>query len=432
MDAVLTVGTLSLEIFEDSGSKACGDLEKASLSKFLLSTTKAKFATRSDGSSQGEINVKALTVSDTRHDKPSKFREVIPPVKHDGHQFNASVTVSGGIERALMAMLTVDTPRIIFSLEHVFALQHWAMSAFEVDAEALSAQDPLTNTDQEPEPTMIQSDISEHIQDLAHMTAQTKATTKTAQPAAARSNMSIAYRVNVVDPSIILVANPASSSSEAIMLSARQVLLTQQTVMMLEVDGISMYLCRMDKPDSLRLRLLDDFAINLSLDSRTNSAKQAIQLIEIGIEPLVLRVSLRDILIALQIAQKASQLSAGTAQAASDTRAPSKRNPTHNTSTRRRSSAIISHAENKSNAPYQTLVTRIKDNKTTRTQSSDQDGIVSTIINREELKATFQGLRLILIGDLHELPILDMNISEFLVNIRDWSSDVCASFLVLG
>ncbi|ORY77300.1 vacuolar protein sorting-associated protein vps13 [Protomyces lactucae-debilis] len=423
LDAVLTVGTLSLEIFENDEHHACGDLEKASLSKFLLSTTKAKFATRSDGSSQGEVNVKALTVSDTRHDKPSKFREVIPAVQHDGHQFNASVTISGGLERALMAMLTIDTPRIIFSLEHIFALQHWAMSAFEQTAFVDPAEQSLASTNEEPEATMIMPDISEDGQDLQEMQSQTKPKPKRVPAQPAQGSMSIAYRVNVVDPSIILVANPTSSNSEAIVLSAKQVLLTQQSVMMLAVDGVSMYLCRMDKPDTLKLRLLDNFAINLSLDSRTNTAQQTIKLIEIDIEPLVLRVSLRDILIALQIAQKASQLSAASPPPQSEDKLKTRRGSMSG-STRRRSSVAVSHGDNRSTVPNQTLATRIKDKKTTLSRISDQPGIISTIINREELKATFQGLRLVLIGDLHELPILDMSIGKFLVNIRDWSSDM--------
>ena len=41
-----------------------------------------------------------------------------------------------------------------------------------------------------------------------------------------------------------------------------------------------------------------------------------------------------------------------------------------------------------------------------------------------QLKATFEGLRVILIGDVHEQPMLHLKIKPFNFNVRDWSGDV--------
>jgi len=41
-----------------------------------------------------------------------------------------------------------------------------------------------------------------------------------------------------------------------------------------------------------------------------------------------------------------------------------------------------------------------------------------------QLKATFEGLRVVLIGDVDEQPMLHLKIKPFNVNVRDWSSDV--------
>jgi len=41
-----------------------------------------------------------------------------------------------------------------------------------------------------------------------------------------------------------------------------------------------------------------------------------------------------------------------------------------------------------------------------------------------QLKATFEGLRVVLIGDIHEQPMLHLKIKPFKVNVRDWSSEV--------
>jgi len=43
----------------------------------------------------------------------------------------------------------------------------------------------------------------------------------------------------------------------------------------------------------------------------------------------------------------------------------------------------------------------------------------------DQLKATFEGLRVVLIGDVHEQPMLHLKIKPFNINVRDWSGDVC-------
>ncbi|KAE8236577.1 hypothetical protein A4X13_0g9105, partial [Tilletia indica] len=45
------------------------------------------------------------------------------------------------------------------------------------------------------------------------------------------------------------------------------------------------------------------------------------------------------------------------------------------------------------------------------------------IMTKEILKASVAGLQLILIGDLHSLPIVDMSLQSFAVSVRDWSGN---------
>ena len=40
------------------------------------------------------------------------------------------------------------------------------------------------------------------------------------------------------------------------------------------------------------------------------------------------------------------------------------------------------------------------------------------------LKGTFEVLSVILIGDVHEQPVLQLKIKPFNFNVRDWSGDV--------
>jgi vacuolar protein sorting-associated protein 13A/C len=104
----------------------------------------------------------------------------------------------------------------------------------------------------------------------------------------------MSFRVNIVDPTIILLAAPERSDTDAIVLSIRQVLMSQQAIMALKVDQFGMFMCRMDKPKE-SLRFLDNFDLTMSLDSRGTGSRQVTS-IEIDVEPLVLRVSYRDIM----------------------------------------------------------------------------------------------------------------------------------------
>ena len=40
------------------------------------------------------------------------------------------------------------------------------------------------------------------------------------------------------------------------------------------------------------------------------------------------------------------------------------------------------------------------------------------------MKGSFDGFRLILIGDLHEQPMLHLRIKPFIVETKDWSGEV--------
>lgn len=44
-----------------------------------------------------------------------------------------------------------------------------------------------------------------------------------------------------------------------------------------------------------------------------------------------------------------------------------------------------------------------------------------------QMKATIDGFRLILIGDLHEQPMLQFNVKPFILMAKDWSSGVSLS-----
>ncbi|CCF45214.1 vacuolar sorting protein [Colletotrichum higginsianum] len=238
--------------------------------------------------------------------------------------------------------------------------------------------------------------------------------------------MSISYRVNIVDAQVILIANPLSTSSEAIVLGTKQVLLSQQHALTFQVSEIGMFLCRMDRFEDSRLRIIDDFSVQMSMDS----SKPNMTSIHADIEPLILRLSLRDILLALQIASKATELSDQQQKEQDNKKSAS---AADERAKQLRQSGLKQRTA--SGKGPSTMANKTVMSKTARVSASqakqdleEQHGTAVQVQpkRREELSATIEGIRVVLIGDVHELPILDLGIKSFTATAEDWSSNLKA------
>jgi len=238
---------------------------------------------------------------------------------------------------------------------------------------------------------------------------------------APESKTNLAFRVNIVDAQVILIANPLSSSSEAIVLGTKQVLLSQQHALTFQVTDVGMFLCRMDRFDDTRLRIIDDFCIQMSMDS----SRPSITSIHVEIEPLILRLSLRDILLALQIISKASELSGkDEKQEHSSSAADQKAKELRQAGLKQRTAS--------GRGPSTVAANKSRTAKTADHKTQLQKGVgeVHDVVRQpprhEELTATIDGVRVILIGDVHELPILDLSVKNFTASAENWSSNLKA------
>ncbi|KAG0637605.1 hypothetical protein HOY80DRAFT_1138202 [Tuber brumale] len=423
VDMVFSVGSIALELFTADPDNPVGDLEAASLSRASLSNTNVKLRMISDGSIESELLINSFNIRDSRLQETNKFRKIMSSTNDQGSQFMASVTISGGAERNLVALLTIDSPRIIFALDYIFALRNFVMSALEID------EGPVAEASESSES---EDDLSERstrlgLGSLSKTDRSSKSTGPRKDYKVKETNeaMSVSFQVNIVDSQVILIANPGISNSEAIVLSTKQILVSQQHALTLQVEEVGMFLCRMDKFETSRLRILDDFAITGSMDDRSLGANQSIQSIQIGVDPLVLRVSLRDILLATQIFNKASEMSSPN-KGKPEIQGEAKRLGTSKASGKSLKRRTASGKE-----PSTAARQGAKSSATARSQTSQfQQGSgrqpASTIVKREELTANFAGMRVILIGDQHELPLLDLSVKHFNARVKDWSGELDA------
>jgi len=409
LDVLFKAPKIGLEFILGKDDEPIGDLAAASLSKFAINDTNVKLRMKSDDSLESELLINSFTIEDSRSNETNKFRKIMSLINNDvKQQFMASVSISGGTDRHMIAMLTVDSPRIILAVEYLFAVQAFASTA-------LSPEEPMQ--------------IEEDSESAPSDEEQSKAPSMTDMPAGSMekspdagstsgSSMSMSFRINIVDAQVILIANPAISNSEAIVLGTKQVLLSQQNASTLQVTKVGMFLCRMDKFDTSRLRILDDFSIQMSMDSHSKGKKSSLTSISVEIEPLVLRLSLRDILLALQIVNKASEVNGDKGHKVEDTEPTKIKEITGKTSPsmKRKSIAarptsIVAKRTSRSAAPAEA---------SQKPGEGKHEG--SIVMNREEMTAVVEGIRIILIGDLHELPLLDLSVKKFNVDVRDWSS----------
>lgn len=416
LDFAFHLHTIGLELILAKEDEPVGDLDASSLSKFSLDDTKVKLRMMTDGSLESELLIQSFTIQDSRTKETNKFRKIMTSLNKDVQQFMASLTISGGKERNLIAMVAIDSPRIIFALDYIFALQSFVAAGLEVDEAPVAEDESLLSSPEESETDSIMAVVEGNSRSAVVRSKTLSRSASEQSEATAAPSMSVAFRVNVVNAQIILIANPLSSSSEAIVLGTKQILMAQQHALTLQVQQMGMFLCRMDRFEDSRLRVLDDFSMQMSLDS----SQKDMTSIHIDIEPLVLRLSLRDILLAIQIVTKASELSGdddakNKAPAASDQKA--KQLKTSNTSLKQRTAS----GKGLSTIGKKTKATTIVPSR----QKSDAAG-KQVVRKHEELTATLDGVRVILIGDLHELPILDLSIRNFTTTATDWISTLKA------
>ncbi|GAA5992083.1 hypothetical protein JCM10908_000736 [Rhodotorula pacifica] len=377
------IKTIYLELYTEAAT-SLDSLEEAALARFSLNSTSVKYKMLASGSLEAEVAISSLTVYDMRPARLTKFREIVPATKHSGHQFMIHYSQASGLDRSAIANVTIDSPKIIFSLDPVFALLDYFMSPFK----------SAPTAPPEIDPSLLEADE----QDLAPAPAPTG---------------EFAWRVNVVSPTIILLENPAKSDSEAVVLSLSQLQMSQQGTLALMVAELGMFLCRMDRPKE-NIRVLDDVDLILSMDSRADGGRQ-ITNIELGVQPLILRVSMRDIFLINSIINRAIELSnrsAATTPAEDEepARPDLEADPTGKVRARSKSDAAARRSS--LSAPRGNLLE------------------AQVVVTKETLRATIDGLQLVVIGDMHDLPILDLKAGKFTAKATDWSSDLDASVMI--
>ena len=275
-----SVKSIALEIYAVDAHHE-DELQKHSIARFALVQSKFDLQQLSDGAMSLNFALKTLSFTNTRTGN-SVFRELVPPAAHDGNQIMVSYTLGAGLQKSALAIVTIDSPRFTLAVDPLAALLEFAMSPFK--------KDPTDVEEEEEDDSPSNDEVAK----------------------APQSSTPLAFRVEVIDATVVVLADDSDPRSQAIHLSIKEILLSQQAVLAVKVERLGMSFGRMDKPND-RVNFLDQLNIALSLDTRQRGAQQMTNC-EIDIpDTIIFRASLSDIMLILDIVNKA-MAAAQTAQ----------------------------------------------------------------------------------------------------------------------
>lgn len=369
---------VSLELY-DAQAVTAATLTGHSIARFKLSTVKVGYETRRDGSSKADVSLRAFSISNTRAGQ-SAYRELIPEIGKDSNQFSLQYSSSGGPDAASQLLLEVDSPQVVLAADPLKALLDFATS-----------------------PSARSTDGT---------TQSTNAQTVSAEQPAAASQGTFSYRIEVKNAIILVMADDADVASQAIILGMNNAVLTQQSKMTLVLHGLGMSFGQMDQLDN-RVSFLDELDITVALDSST-ARGQSHTNIELMVQTIIFRASLTDLLLLSDIVTKASTLAAEAFGGPSES-AGGDASEISNKRDRRRSSVSLGR---------QSLAPRGRDSVTA--SPAAPASAVQVVVSREALRASFDGFQLVLIGDVHQLPLVHLTTQAFNFHLNDWSGDMSA------
>ncbi|WFD07777.1 Vacuolar protein sorting-associated protein 13 [Malassezia vespertilionis] len=356
----------------DTNATDEASLASCHLFRFSLHDILLKMHQHPQQGTEAEFTLSTFSVVDTRPSRETHFRELIPAISHDGKQLMLNYTVS--LDNQALAVITLDSPKFIFSVDPLFALLRFFAAPSEElreHAPAPTATTRARTVPAPPSPTPQASDLPEQ--------------------------RTLFFRINVVEPRILLLSAPERADSEAIVLTVRQLLLSRQTVMALSVTEFGIFVWRMNAPKD-KQRLLNNTDLSLSVDSRTTPAGPVMS-IDLDVDALLVRVTRSDVQLITSVINTAIAMSV------------------QEKDTLPGSDNVI---------PQQTLSGTISDTDTPATthKTSQHDSHGKLFVTREELAVSAGGIQIMVISEAHMLPLIDARVQPFRVSIADWSADL--------
>ena len=298
MDVSVYLATAALHLFKGDGYHM--SLEASKFCRIALNGTDVRLRMGTDNTMDAEISVVSLQLTDISPDRPggNQFREILPPADHGSEQFMASMHMNARGQQQWL--VSVDSPRVVLVLDHLFALWDYVWAIYADDGPTSAAS-----------PNQLTSSQQQEQQEQQEQQQQQQQQTSNNDPW-------LTYQLQVIHAEIALVASPSNLESEALILSSRKIILSQTDRLSISGEKIGLILCRMDARESTKVNFVDEFGARMTIDSRSGAALPSSPSpnhwstdVVVSVEdPLVLRVSYRDMMLIADILNRIKELSA--------------------------------------------------------------------------------------------------------------------------
>lgn len=287
LDLIITLNTVYLEIMAGESSDY-RDRNNEMLSRLAFDGICLKLQNMSNESMLMEVSMKSISFADTRIQSASQFREILPANKLDGPQFQVRMlSYKDGLTPTMDIHVTVDSPKIVLSLDYLFLLKDFFMSPFVV-----------------VEPTEAQKFVQSHSNNAENKQNDLKQLQSQDRPPPSV----LKYNVNIVDLQVICLAAPESTASEAVILSFNQLSVIQDVQLQLNLDGIGTVLCRMDNIEESTMHLVEEFSVLLRIEASSNNSVHNLMSIKLEVQPIIMRLSYQDAMLIMTVVNKVMAL----------------------------------------------------------------------------------------------------------------------------
>ncbi|TFK77101.1 vacuolar protein sorting-associated protein 13 [Pluteus cervinus] len=358
IDLLVKIPAINLQLYDGAATEET--LKEHGIVRFGLTDNILRLKMLFDGSMEAQVVLRSFTINNLRP-KPSRFKELIPAATHERNQFMLLYTATGGPSSTSLAILTVDSPQVLLTLDPFVALVNFVMNTgFETQDQTSPSAQSTNGNDQS-------------------------------------SQRRLDFRIDLHDVSVTILQDDNNPDSQAIRLSIDKLLLSQQGITALTISRLGMSLLRMGAAAE-SLRFLDEVDLTFSLDQRSTSAQQLMN-VEVTAKPIIFRASYRDVNLITSIVNKAMELYTDAQR--------------ESLATQRQVRALPLTS---GHVPPQVAFI----------DQPQPTGTARVLLSKEQLKGTFEGFRLVLIGDLHEQPLFHLKVMPFIISAKDWSGELSA------
>ncbi|KAL6927429.1 hypothetical protein ACO0SA_003727 [Hanseniaspora valbyensis] len=396
---------MSLTLYDNTENKEFVD--DCSLTKVSLNGTKLSMAKDESKKEMLSFNytLDSFGIKDLRNDKENVYSDFIPFCSESEHQLAVSYSevLEEGNQIYKKSHIILDNMRVILAIDYLIAMRvFWnkiILSPANNTSNTILNKSMISQSLQTPKIDRTDGNVDNSVVDEQN------------------SHTHIIFEA--LNPNIVLLASPEIEDSEAFVFKIEHLLFDKVSkngsdIFSVNLLNTGMFMCNMDTFDQSHIRLIDDFSTCFYMNKNDQTSS-----LQLDIEDMIIRVALRDIRLGNKIFRKSLNLATSNGLFGDSIANRWYENGQKGIKfSREFKLALAKYAP----SVLSSFTFMSSDNEDDISQLSNVQPDI--VISDENFNVNFGGARLVIIGDVSELPMLDFHSEKFQMNIKDWSTDL--------